>query len=80
MAIPEVHRDHYRRIVSRYGADALSACEEGSCTGCYTVIPPQMINELMNNESLQFCMSCGRLLYLSQPEVPVTTRRKAKAK
>ena len=79
-AIPANHRDHYRRIVSRYGADALAACEEGSprgtfsCLGCYTVIPAQMMNDLINAESLTFCLSCGRLLYLSQPEVSVTKR------
>lgn len=76
-AIPEVHRDHYRRIVARYGADALAACEDNSCLGCYTAVTPQMINELMNAESLTFCLSCGRLLYLTAPE-PALTQRSAK--
>jgi predicted nucleic acid-binding Zn-ribbon protein len=68
-AIPEPHRDHYRRIVARYGADALAACEGDSCLGCYTTITPQMKNELINRESLTFCLSCGRLLYYLEPEV-----------
>ncbi len=76
-AIPDVHRDHYRRIVARYGADALAACEDNSCHGCYTAVTPQMINELMNGETLIFCLSCGRLLYLTEPEVS-TTRRTGK--
>src|SRR5262249_44492675 len=50
-AIPENHRDHYRRIVARYGADALAACEDNACHGCYTSITPQMMNELINGES-----------------------------
>jgi predicted nucleic acid-binding Zn-ribbon protein len=74
VAIPENHRDHYRRIVGRYGADALAACEENSCLGCYTVIPPQMMNDLINGEALTFCLSCGRLLYLSEPQVANTKR------
>ncbi len=78
-AIPEEHRDHYRRIVSRYGADALTACEDDSCHGCYTSITPQMKNELINNSGLTFCLSCGRLLYYVAPE-PSTTKRTAKAR
>jgi predicted nucleic acid-binding Zn-ribbon protein len=79
VAIPEIHRDHYRRIVARYGADALAACEDGSCHGCYTAITPQMLNDLINGESLIFCLSCGRLLYRTEPEVS-TTKRTAKAR
>jgi uncharacterized protein len=73
-AIPEVHRDHYRRIVARYGADALAACEDGSCHGCYTAITAQMMNDLINRNSLTFCLSCGRLLYYIEPEVSSTRR------
>jgi predicted nucleic acid-binding Zn-ribbon protein len=72
-AIPEDSRDRYRRIVSRYGADALAACEEGSCHGCFTALTPQMINDLINGE-LSFCLSCGRLLYLAEAEVSRTRR------
>jgi len=72
--IPEGFRDQYRRLVGRYGADALAACEDGACHGCYTSIPAQMVNELINRNGLQFCLSCGRLLYLPEPEVANTRR------
>jgi predicted nucleic acid-binding Zn-ribbon protein len=72
--IPGNHRDHYRRIVARYGADALAACEDDSCLGCYTSVTPQMKNELINGDSLTFCLSCGRLLYYVEPEVSKTKR------
>jgi hypothetical protein len=78
-AIPDEHRGHYRRIVARYGADALAACEESACTGCYTSVTPQMMNELINGESLTFCLSCGRLLYYIEPETS-RTKRTAKAR
>lgn len=68
-AIPEESRDRYRRIVGRYGADALAACEDGACHGCFTALTPQMVNDLINGETLSFCLSCGRLLYLAEPEV-----------
>ncbi len=72
--IPDDSRDKYRRIVGRYGADALAVCENASCNGCYTSLTPQMINDLINGESLSFCLSCGRLLYLTEPEVANTRR------
>ena len=74
--IPEEYRVQYRRIVQRYGPDALAVCEEGSCLGCYTSLTAQMVNDLMNGAGLSFCLSCGRLLYLAEPVV-VTTRRTA---
>jgi uncharacterized protein len=77
-AIPEEFRVTYRRIVSRYGADALAACEDGSCRGCYTSLTPQMINDLINGAGLSFCLSCGRLLYMTEPEV-ANTRRTVKS-
>ncbi|HZW30531.1 MAG TPA: C4-type zinc ribbon domain-containing protein [Isosphaeraceae bacterium] len=67
--IPETFRDRYRRIVARYGADALAACEDGSCLGCFTAVTAQMRNDLINDESLTFCLSCGRLLYLAEAEL-----------
>ena len=76
IAIPEGFRDQYRRIVGRYGADALAACEEGSCHGCYTAITAQMRNDLINAHALCFCPSCGRLLYLTDAEV-ANMRRKS---
>jgi predicted nucleic acid-binding Zn-ribbon protein len=75
--IPADFRDRYRRIVSRYGADALAACEDGACHGCFTALTPQMINDLINETSLTFCLSCGRLLYMAEAEVS-HTRRTAK--
>jgi uncharacterized protein len=72
--IPEEYREKYRRIVGRYGADALAVCENASCNGCFTSITSQMINDLINGTGLSFCLSCGRLLYLTEPEVANTRR------
>jgi predicted nucleic acid-binding Zn-ribbon protein len=67
--IPENSRDQYRRIVGRYGADALAACEDGACLGCFTAVTAQMWNDLINDETLTFCLSCGRLLYRAEEEL-----------
>ncbi len=45
--------------------------------GCFTSLTPQMINDLINGEGLSFCLSCGRLLYLTEPEIANTRRSSA---
>jgi uncharacterized protein len=75
--IPEEYRVQYRRIVGRYGPDALAACDEGSCLGCFTSLTPQMVNDLINGSGLSFCLSCGRLLY-HEEKVVITTKRTAR--
>lgn len=65
-ALPGDMRDVYRRLVERRGSDALACAADGTCTGCYTGITPQMQNQLLMNEIVQ-CKSCGRILYLADP-------------
>lgn len=68
-AVPPSQREQYRRVVKRFGADALAPVEAGSCLGCHTSITPQMISDLIAGEvPLVFCKSCGRLLYLGEEE------------
>ena len=73
-AIPEEHREQYRRTVKRHGADALAFIESDACSGCYTSITAQMTNELINGAVLCFCITCGRLLYLAEEDIPNTRR------
>jgi len=67
-SIPADQREQYRRVVRQLGADALAPVEGGACLGCYTSVTAQMVNELINRDTLTFCKSCGRLLYLSESE------------
>src|SRR5271165_3600182 len=66
ISIPEQERERYSRTVRQYGADALAACENGACLGCFTSVTMQMLNHLINGDQLMFCKSCGRLLYLAE--------------
>ncbi len=65
--IPADHRDAYRRVVKQRGDDAFAAVDPdaNACTGCFLGVTPQGVNDLINNEALCFCKSCGRILYLS---------------
>jgi predicted nucleic acid-binding Zn-ribbon protein len=79
-AIPDDERERYRRIVRQFGADALAACENGACLGCFTAVTTQMLNHLINADQLTFCKSCGRLLYMAEHEETEATPTRAKAR
>jgi predicted nucleic acid-binding Zn-ribbon protein len=77
-SIPEEDRERYRRTVRQFGADALAACENASCLGCFTAVTTQMLNHLINRDQLVFCKSCGRLLYLGDSDESKSPRRAKK--
>jgi predicted nucleic acid-binding Zn-ribbon protein len=72
--IDEDQRERYRRTVKQRGADALAAVEHGACAGCYVTVTHQVMNELINGHTLQFCMTCGRMLYLADEDHANTAR------
>ena len=67
-------RERYRRTVKQRGADALASIEGSACSGCFVTITHQVMNELINGHNLQFCMACGRMLYLAEEDQTVTGR------
>jgi len=53
----------YERIRS-YHTDAAVHVRKGSCSGCFSTIPPQIQVEMRNHpERLFVCEQCGRILY-----------------
>jgi predicted nucleic acid-binding Zn-ribbon protein len=72
--IPGDHREQYRRVVKRHGADALAFLQSDACSGCNVSITAQMKNELINGHTLCFCKICGRVLYLAEEDIPNTRR------
>lgn len=72
--IPEVNRERYRRTVKQKGAEALASIESNACSSCYVSITPQMLNELINNNGMSFCQTCGCILYLAEDDLPNTRR------
>ncbi|WP_435008145.1 zinc ribbon domain-containing protein [Tundrisphaera lichenicola] len=72
--IDEDQRERYRRTVKQRGADALAAIDGSACSGCYVTVTHQVMNELINGHTLQFCMACGRMLYLADEEYTGTGR------
>ncbi|MDX9759915.1 MAG: C4-type zinc ribbon domain-containing protein [Bacteroidota bacterium] len=51
----------YQRIRAAKGK-AVVAIRRVSCSGCYNVVPPQLILEIKKNDRLFTCEHCGRIL------------------
>lgn len=51
----------YTRIRDAKGK-AVSPIRRESCSGCYNVVPPQLILEVKKNDRLFICEHCGRIL------------------
>ncbi|MFA6234750.1 MAG: C4-type zinc ribbon domain-containing protein [Bacteroidota bacterium] len=51
----------YTRIRGAKGK-AVAPIRRESCSGCYNVVPPQLILEIKKNDRLFICEHCGRIL------------------
>jgi len=52
----------YARIHASLGSLAVTRIEDGSCGGCGTKLPPQVVVEIRSNNQLITCQACGRIL------------------
>jgi len=45
----------------------IASVDDNICTGCYMIIPPKLLNELIKNkDKLHQCPNCGRFLYYKE--------------
>ena len=58
----------YERIRSAKKGVAVSYCNGGVCSGCFSFIPPQKVVEIRNMKKLYYCESCGRILVWDKNE------------
>ena len=52
----------YKRLVSNRSEDSMAPLDDVSCGGCYTSLPPKILDSLRKEQAIS-CPSCGRLLY-----------------
>ena len=52
----------YKRLVQNRSEDSMAALDDVSCGGCYTGLPPRILDSLRKEQAIP-CPSCGRLLY-----------------
>jgi predicted nucleic acid-binding Zn-ribbon protein len=57
----------YDRIRRRFESSVVPV-KKRACSGCFTAIPPQMVQILKRADRLVTCESCGRILYWDSDE------------
>jgi len=53
---------HYERV-RKVRTPAVVPLKDETCGGCFMVVRPQIVNEIMANDKVHACQHCGRLLY-----------------
>ncbi|MGE4158708.1 MAG: zinc ribbon domain-containing protein [Planctomycetota bacterium] len=73
--------EDYERLYTRFGAEALVACEDGSCSGCYKDLTANLIARLRHGSELTRCPNCGRILVeeknTAEPEPEKPAKKKS---
>jgi uncharacterized protein len=58
----------YERIRKGRAGVAIAEALNGRCSKCNITLRPQFLQELRRGDSIMFCESCKRMLYLNPPE------------
>lgn len=61
-------KGEYERVHQRYNGEAVVPLLNGTCKGCFVNVPPQIIEQLYQADSIIRCDNCGRFLYISKDE------------
>lgn len=61
----------FDRMAEQHDGEAMARVEEEdvrrmeyTCGGCYMTLPPELVNQLMTQDSLVQCVNCRRILYV----------------
>lgn len=60
---PAILREYSRLLQMRNGVAVAAVTENGTCTGCYVALTPQMFAEVKTKDTLHRCPVCLRFLY-----------------
>ena len=70
---------HYDRVM-RQRKSAIAEARDHKCTACFVMIRPQTWQEVLSNEQIVTCSSCGRILYYDPSREPPAEAPKKKKK
>lgn len=65
-SVPPELQSRYERLFTARDGLAVCASEGGTCTGCYTSIPPNLQVKLHSGSSVVQCNSCQRILFMPE--------------
>jgi predicted nucleic acid-binding Zn-ribbon protein len=70
---------HYDRVM-RQRKSAIAEAREQKCLACFVMIRPQTWQELLSNEQIITCGSCGRIFYYDPAHEPASEPAKKKSR
>jgi hypothetical protein len=65
--LPDTVKELYRKIKNVRG-NAVCVIQDQTCTGCSSILTPQLLNELKKRNEILTCDNCGRILIYGAPE------------
>ncbi len=66
MAVDEVARSRYERLLKSKGGTVVVGVPHGVCGGCHMRLPTQVIVSCQAQQDLVTCINCGRILYYTR--------------
>jgi uncharacterized protein len=66
LAVDEVARSRYERLLKNKGTTVVVGVEHGVCGGCHMKLPAQVLVSCRAQQELVTCINCGRILYYTQ--------------
>lgn len=64
--LDEDFRYKFEKIVKNRDGHGIVSVSRGHCTGCYTTLPVEYINNVRSNDKIYFCPYCSRVLYYDE--------------
>ena len=56
----------HERILKNKDGLAVVPVTDGSCQGCFGMMPAQVINEIRMKDKIVMCENCARMLYIEE--------------
>ena len=68
----DIDQEYLKRyqIVKKARGNAMAEMVNGSCTGCYLSVPPQLNIRVLKQQEFLTCPNCMRILYVKQENIP----------
>ena len=66
VAVGEVPRGRYERLVKSKGENVVVGIHHGVCGGCHMRVPPQILVQCQAQQEIITCSNCGRILYYTR--------------
>jgi len=66
MAVEEIARNRYERLIKSKGENVVVGVHHGVCGGCHMKLPAQILVFCMADQEIITCTNCGRILYYTR--------------